>query len=132
VRSAAFLLPLVRVGAVSVRVDDQPPSPPIPGPETVTAVQRDEALKFRERFLRRILDAQGKDGTFTCACAHGSFGTTCDTDALPGGMAQPGEGQDSRMYVTALHTLILALDRVPSKALPPAKKPAAAPTVTPR
>lgn len=93
----------------------------------------EEAWKaFRERFLRRVLNAQGKDGTFACACAHGSFGTTCDTDALPGGMQFPGHDQDSRMYVTALHSLILALDRVPSKALPPAKKPAAAPTVTPR
>jgi hypothetical protein len=99
------------------------------------ASQRGEAAwkTFRGHHLRRLLDAQGKSGTFACACKHGSFGTTCDTEPLPGGVEFPGHDEDSRMYVTALHTLILALDRTPSKALPPPAKPApAAPVVTPR
>lgn len=96
------------------------------------ASSRSEAawIAFRERFLRRLLEAQQKDGTSLCACRHGSFATTCDTDPLPGAPDMPGQAQDARMYVTALHALILALDRVPAKALPAPQQGAGAVPVT--
>ncbi len=87
---------------------------------------------FRERHFRRILDAQGPDGTFACACASASPATTCDTEPLPGGIDMPGHADDARMYVTALHAAVLALDRAVPKAVPAPSKPAPAPATTPR
>ena len=54
---------------------------------------------------------------------------TCDTKALPG-MSIPGYVAEGRTYVTAIHALILLLDRASLKAVPKMPGPKKADTVT--
>jgi len=78
---------------------------------------------FRAIYFPRILAVQGEDGGFDCACRHEAFGVTCDTEP-PGGLGDlPGYREGQRVYVTAIHCLILLLDRTPAKAVPPAPGP---------
>jgi hypothetical protein len=88
---------------------------------------------FRERFFRRILDAQSEDGACACIAEGKAFGTTNDSRPM-GGVALGGlfEGGVTA-YVTALHAWILLLDATELRA-PGRKAPAAAgdTPVTPR
>ncbi len=82
-------------------------------------VRGDAAWKrFRGIFFRRILDHQQEDGNFNCCCKHTSPGVTCDTKKLPG-MRMSGYVEQQRVYVTAIYTLILLLDRTTVKNTPP-------------
>ena len=85
---------------------------------------------FRRIFFPRILAKQGDDGAFDCVCLHEAFGVTCDSEP-PGGLGgMPGYQQGTKVYVTAIHCLVLLLDRAPSKCAPPVPK--AKGPVTPR
>lgn len=84
--------------------------------------------EFRSTFFRRIVAAQGADGGFDCACRHTSFGTTCDTKSEIPEMAAGTWAIGAKAYVTAVHVLILTLDREAPRAVPPL---AAAGPVTP-
>jgi hypothetical protein len=92
-------------------------------------VRGDEAwARFRGTFFRRILDRQGEDGGFRCACKGGTMAVTCDTRELPG-IRMPGYVAQQRVYVTAIYALVLALDRDATRSVP-ARKPKDAPVVT--
>ncbi len=86
---------------------------------------------FRRLFFARILDHQEPSGAFTCICRNGP-GVTCDTRPLPGvaGAMMGDYVEQQKVYVTALHVLILALDRVPPRAVPAMPGPAGAITPT--
>ena len=94
--------------------------------------------RFREIFFARLLEVQQEDGSFLCACRGESFGTTNDTEPLPGMGVVPGMGasyeEGNRVYVTAAHVLILLLDRVAPAAIAALPQIADRPTgdVTPR
>ena len=90
--------------------------------------------RFKETFFRRILDGQAGNGSFTCVCENKAFGAT--NDSRPA-RAKGGSGRDyfanrTDTYVSAIHTLILLLDRTQPRLMPePAEPPADGPT-TPR
>lgn len=78
---------------------------------------------FRDHFFPLILAKQDNEGALACVC-RGTPGATCDSRELPGMARVPGGlrgtyGEAKRVYVTALHALILVLDRAPPKAVPP-------------
>ena len=76
---------------------------------------------FRDIFFRPIVDAQDDEGAFACVC-RGGPGVTCDTNP-PGGIGRlPGYAEQKKVYVTAIHTLVLMLDRAMPR---PAKAPVA-------
>lgn len=86
--------------------------------------------QFRGIFLPRILGHQQKNGGFTCVCKHATGAVTCDTRAIPG---MPMAGlyvEANKTYVTAIHALILVLDRTESRITPevPAPKGAVTPS----
>jgi len=64
---------------------------------------------FRAEFFPRILEAQGADGSFVCACRAVSPETACDSKS---------QADDLHFCVTAIHLLILALDGDESLTLP--------------
>ncbi len=80
----------------------------------------EEAWKtFRRIYFPRILASQDDAGAFRCVCLNKSPGVTCDTDHSGGG--GPGGGDYARqqeVYVTAIYTLILLLDRAKLAAIP--------------
>jgi hypothetical protein len=80
--------------------------------------------EFRRVFFPRILAAQEDDGAFACVCKHASPAVTCDTRELPG-LNLPGYVEEQKTYVTAIHTLVLLLDRARLEAIPrmPPRKP---------
>ncbi len=92
--------------------------------------------RFKETYFRRILDNQAKNGSFTCVCENKAFGSTNDSRPF-GGKARSGGGayfaNRTDTYVSAIHTLILLLDRTWPKLMPkpPEKSTAETPT-TPR
>ncbi|MDJ0974891.1 MAG: hypothetical protein QNJ98_10565 [Planctomycetota bacterium] len=93
----------------------------------LAAVRGGEAwATFRKTFFAKILAKQNEDGSCDCVCNE-SPGVTNDTKAIPGMPAGAGGGwvQGGRVYVTAIHALILALDRTPPKAIPSLKDPKA-------
>jgi hypothetical protein len=73
---------------------------------------------FRGIFLPRILAHQENDGSFACVCLHESGAVTCDTRPIPGVPGMEMYVREQRVYVTAIHALILALDRSRPRALP--------------
>jgi hypothetical protein len=73
---------------------------------------------FREIFVPRILSHQEKNGAFACVCQHKSGAVTCDTRPIPGVPGMEMYVREQRVYVTAIHALILALDRSRPRALP--------------
>jgi len=75
---------------------------------------------FREIFLPRILAHQEPSGAFTCVCQAKGMAVTCDTRELPGlpAVAAADWIKGGKVYVTAIHALILLLDRTPARALP--------------
>ena len=75
---------------------------------------------FREIFLPRILAHQEPSGAFTCVCQAEGMAVTCDTRELPGlpAAAAADWTKGGKVYVTAIHALILLLDRTPARALP--------------
>jgi hypothetical protein len=88
---------------------------------------------FRRTYFARILGKQQEDGSFDCACEEVTFGVTCDTKPLPGMGKMPGmDGwtEQARVYVTAIHALILLLDRCELESVP--EMPGLAAEVTPR
>ncbi len=89
--------------------------------------------RFKARYFRPIVDGQGEDGSFECICERKAFGATHDTDPF-GGKAMPGVKRVRKTagnpellkrftqgtktaYVSAIHTLILLLDRTELKLL---------------
>jgi hypothetical protein len=84
---------------------------------------------FRRIFFPRILAGQEKDGAFLCVCSDRP-GVTNDTRAIPGLPAGIGDSwaDEGKVYVTAIHTLILLLDRAESRILPEAPAPRGAVT----
>ncbi len=87
---------------------------------------------FKRHHFARIIEQQQKDGSFDCACRKATFGVTCDTESIGGGTL-PGMGswdKAARVYVTAIHTLILLLDRSDLESVP--EMPGLAAEVTPR
>ena len=74
--------------------------------------------RFRDEYFPTILERQEKSGAFLCAARSNAFGVTNDTEPLPGGISPPGFVDQGKTYVTAIHCLILALDRAPAKSLP--------------
>lgn len=92
-------------------------------------------MRFREAFFRRIVDAQAKDGSFECICRNLAFASTNDSNPLGGKLKGHGSffADGTAAYVSAMHTLILLLDRTWPRLMPdpPAKDTQATPT-TPR
>ena len=97
--------------------------------------------RFRETFFRRILDGQQENGSFECICEGKAFGSTNDSKPMGGkrasagnmpGMPRPfADGRDA--YVSAIHTLILLLDKTHPKLIPVGKdRPRIATPITPR
>ncbi len=82
---------------------------------------------FRKTYFRKILEHQQEDGGCNCVC-NKSPGVTNDTESIKG-MNMPGWVEGGRIYVTAIHAFILALDRNPVKSIPSIKIPHA-PVVT--
>ena len=89
--------------------------------------------RFKGRYFRPIVDGQAEDGSFACICERKAFGATHDTDPF-GGKAMPGVKRVRKTagnpellkrftqgtkttYVSAIHTLILLLDRTQPKLL---------------
>lgn len=101
----------------------------------LSRAQGDERWKaFCAIYVPAILAEQDKDGSFGCVCLHEVSAVTCDGEP-PGGLgATPGYRERAilkqRTYVTAIHCLILMLDRAPSRLAPPV--PATKSPVTPR
>jgi hypothetical protein len=92
-----------------------------------------EWRNFKRTFFRRIIDKQGEDGAFECVCEGKAFASTNDSKPFGGKMAGSIKmfADGTSAYVTALHTLILLLDRAPPKLLgKEAPAPAQAP-ITP-
>jgi len=88
---------------------------------------------FRTLFFGKILEKQEKDGAFLCIAEAKTFGVTVDTKELPGMADMPCAGawtSQAKTYVTAIHTLLLMLDRTDSEIAPEAPAPKGA--VTPR
>lgn len=90
---------------------------------------------FRTIYFPPILDEQYEDGSFGCVCMHEAFGVICDTKPRSSGLGtESGYRERAEMersiYVTAIHCLILLLDRAPSRCAP--EVPAAKGPVTPR
>lgn len=82
---------------------------------------------FRRLYFPRILAHQEESGLFTCIAEAKEFGVTNDTEPL-GGMAGMGDWTEhQKVYVTAIHALILLLDRASTQAIP-AMPPPAGPT----
>lgn len=75
---------------------------------------------FRRIFLPRILAHQEPSGAFTCVCRAETLAVTCDTRELPGlpAAAAADWTRGGKVYVTAIHALILLLDRTPPRTLP--------------
>ena len=82
---------------------------------------------FRQQYLRRILDHQHEDGSYDCVARGDSAGVTNDTEPLPGLGGMGDWTASQRVYVTAIHTLILVLDRSEPEALPVIEAPVARP-----
>lgn len=73
---------------------------------------------FRREYFPRILAAQHEDGSFDCVCRSG-MGVTCDTQPIPGMPPEAAGFQDgAKTYVTAIHLLILLLDRAELESVP--------------
>ncbi|MDA1195060.1 MAG: hypothetical protein O2894_07720 [Planctomycetota bacterium] len=81
--------------------------------------------RFKARYFRPLVAAQGEDGAFRCICENKAFGATNDSDPF-GGIAKAGgvvkqagdpgllermTGGTTAAYVSAIHTFILLLDR---------------------
>ncbi len=76
---------------------------------------------FRRIYFPKILAKQRENGG--CDCVGNDLpGVTNDTGELPG-MKMPGWVDGGRVYVTAIHSLILALDRAPPRGVPPLRPP---------
>jgi hypothetical protein len=99
--------------------------------------------RFRETFFRRILDGQQENGSFLCICEGKAFASTNDskpmggirkTAGTPGTPGMPRVFADGRdAYVSAIHTLILLLDKTQPKLFPVGKDvPPNATPITPR
>ena len=74
---------------------------------------------FRRTFFGKIVAAQEESGAFLCVCSD-AFGVTNDIRPLPG-IPPPRTGswvEQGKTYVTAIHALILLLDRTPPRGLP--------------
>ncbi|MHC4952839.1 MAG: hypothetical protein ACYTGZ_03045 [Planctomycetota bacterium] len=85
---------------------------------------------FRRIYLRRIIDHMDERGSCKCVCEHKSAGVTCDTREIPG-MPMAGQWvEGNKTYVTAIHLLILMLDRTETRAIP--KMPGPRGPVTPK
>ncbi len=73
--------------------------------------------RFRETFFARMIKHQSDNGSFECICR----------DALPASSNDSKKGGLSRgrteAYVTAMHTLILLLDKTSLRAIPNDRKP---------
>ena len=82
---------------------------------------------FRSTYFRKILEHQQEDGGCNCVC-NKAPGVTNDTKSIKG-IKMPAWVESGRIYVTAIHALILALDRAPVKSVPAIKMPHA-PVVT--
>jgi hypothetical protein len=75
---------------------------------------------FRRYHIPRIVAAQGKDGALPCICEDKAFGVTCDSKQIGGSFFETG----TTCYTTALHTLVLLLERDNLKLLTKPVKPA--------
>ncbi len=82
---------------------------------------------FRKIYFPKILAKQNKDGSCDCVCNEQTPGVTNDTKPLSGMPMPAGAGDrwvtGGRVYVTAIHALILALDRAAPEAIPPLETP---------
>lgn len=97
--------------------------------------------RFEATFFRRILDAQDAEGAFACICQGKAFASTNDSHPFGGKGVSKSAGSSSLLkgllqdgtgaYVTAVHTLILLLDRAPLRLLG-GERPRAPAPVTPR
>ncbi len=85
---------------------------------------------FRRTWFPRVLAAQKDDGSFDCACAHASGATTCDTEPIGDLPGMDDWVRQARVYVTAIHALVLVLDRADLQAVP--KMPDVPAETTPR
>jgi hypothetical protein len=74
---------------------------------------------FRSIYFPRILAAQEANGACLCVCRHEAGGVTCDTTPIPGMPMGDAYAAGNKTYVTAIHALILALDRTEPRVLPP-------------
>lgn len=75
---------------------------------------------FRRYHIPRIVAAQEQDGVLPCICENKAFGVTCDSKQLGGSFFETG----TTCYTTALHTLVLLLERDSLKILDRAPNPA--------
>ncbi|MCP5066230.1 MAG: hypothetical protein GY946_06640 [bacterium] len=96
-----------------------------------------EWKRFREIFFRRIVDGQQENGSFLCICEGKAFASTNDSRPMGGKVktaGMPGVFADGRdAYVSAIHTLILLLDKTQPKLIPVGKDvPRVAAPITPR
>lgn len=73
---------------------------------------------FKRIYFPRIVAAQDEDGAFDCICRGEAFGVTCDTKP-PGALGgMPGYLDGKKVYVTAIHCLVLLLDRTEPESVP--------------
>jgi len=94
-----------------------------------------EWQRFKHGYFGRILKLQKEDGSFGCICRNKAFGSTNDDNPFGGKSGTPFGGKSvgkvsrsgsgkgfggifeagTKTYVTAIHTLILLLDRSPPR-----------------
>jgi len=73
---------------------------------------------FRAIFFSRIVNGQAPTGACSCICKHEDGAVTCDTAPIPGMPGADEYAAGNKTYVTAIHALILALDRTQPRVLP--------------
>jgi len=73
---------------------------------------------FRTIYFPRILEKQETNGACSCVCKHASIAVTCDTAPIPGMPGAEEYAEANKTYVTAIHALVLALDRAQPRVLP--------------
>ena len=75
---------------------------------------------FRRIFFPRILAKQDENGVFECVAIAKAPGVTVDGRPFPGMPDNSPWANQGKTYVTAIHTLILLLDRTDSRIAPDA------------
>jgi hypothetical protein len=92
----------------------------------LAAKARGEAAwaQFRRLYFPKIVASQDEYGLCDCIAVAKEAGVTSDTEPIAGLSGMSDWTEQQRLYVTAIHALILLLDRATVQAIPPMPPPA--------